>query len=75
MLQQAIKQKLGLISTSNSYDEDIAIKLGSSIVTKLQEIIPRLETSISNLDEVSSTTNSISQKRIKLRSSPVVNIN
>lgn len=75
VLQQAIKQKLGLISTSNSYDEDIAIKLGSSIVTKLQEIIPRLETSISNLDEVSSTTNSISQNRIKLRSSPVVNIN
>lgn len=75
VLQQAIKQKLGLISTSNSYDEGVAMQLGSSIVTRLEEIIPKLETSISNLDDVSSTTNSISQNRIKLHSRPVTNIN
>ena len=73
VLQQAIKQQLGLVSTSKSYDESIAIRLDSSLVTRLQEIIPRLETSISHLNLVSSTTNSVSQNRIRLN--PVAKIN
>lgn len=75
LLQQAIKQKLGLISTSNSYDENVAMQIGSSIVTRLEEIIPKLETSISNLDDVSSTANSTSQNIIKLRPGTFANIN
>lgn len=73
LLQIALKQKLGLLSSSDSYEEFAIMQISKSI-TKLEEIIPKLETSISNSDYIISTANSTTQNRIRLHK-PIANIN